>query len=327
MNKTILIITQNIKHYDLYMTCVENSTYPLKIVGSFKYRLNDIVHERDDLVKKISLDLENIEYDHHPILVSLNLYDLFLETIQIPKISLMESKKAIQLEMAKLYGDDYENKYYFVENFAPLSKSVNEYRFLLILKEKYADLLTFIKHLKPPLEKICLHSDLLVDLTVDKEKIKKDETHILINITSDYTYVVLFTGWKLLSFRTLFLGTSMLDDVIAERQKVGKRIAKNERISGRVENLKGIIISIFQELFTVIKMMSYSSEHLGTILVNSEDGSSKEFVEVLAKRYRTKIVDFMAQDRFLANNYNVFTTLAKDNKSPKYSFTLPEKVK
>lgn len=96
-------------------------------------------------------------FDKAPIILTLNANGLFTETVEIPRLSIQEEKKAIHIELERLY-DDYQDRYVYIQRGRFVNKQLRQVKVYMYNKNYYAEILHLIKRLKHPLLKVTITS-------------------------------------------------------------------------------------------------------------------------------------------------------------------------
>lgn len=175
----------------LTLTSVEDSLYFDLIGGEagrkieIEYRLNYLLEKNNNslnkrlegMAKTINQDLLHKEYLKYPVTVSLNLDGVFVERMTLPRLSGKELKRAIGLEMGKLYGD-YESKFIASALLTPAGKQLYNLRVALFGREDYRQILEFLQDAKLKVDKITLAQDNFKNLILNKKCFQRQETPI-----------------------------------------------------------------------------------------------------------------------------------------------------
>ena len=147
MKRNLLTITvvEDAFYFDILCVDVDD-------VINVEFRLNYMVEKNNNSVSKqlelmaktIRKDLLHKEYLKYPVLVSLNLGGVFVERMELPRLSRKEMRRAIALELAKLYGD-YESKFVYSILLSQANKQLYNLRVALYNRENYRQILSFCR--------------------------------------------------------------------------------------------------------------------------------------------------------------------------------------
>ncbi|MGB4695662.1 MAG: hypothetical protein WBH29_04550 [Bacilli bacterium] len=193
MKRNLLTITvvEDAFYFDIVCVDVDD-------VINVEFRLNYMVEKNNNSVSKqlelmaktIRKDLLHKEYLKYPVLVSLNLGGVFVERMELPRLSRKEMRRAIALELAKLYGD-YESKFVYSILLSQANKQLYNLRVALYNRENYRQILSFLQETRLKIEKITLAQDNFKNLILNKNLLgRPDIANLIINVGKRFTTIL-----------------------------------------------------------------------------------------------------------------------------------------
>lgn len=193
MKRNILTITvvDNVFYFDVL--CVEKKK-EIKIEFRLNYLLdrnnNSLGKHLGTLARNIRQDLVHKEYLKYPVLVNLNLDGIFIESLEIPRLSKKEMLRAVHLELAKLYGD-FESKFVYSALLFPENKYNYNLRVALYNLDIYRHLLQFLQETRLKIERIALAPNNFKNLILMRKMVYRPESaNLVINIGKNFSTIV-----------------------------------------------------------------------------------------------------------------------------------------
>lgn len=153
----------------------------------YNYFKNDLSKVINDLKKIFEVN----NYHKAPLIINLNLVNMFIEEIELPKLSFQEERKAIQIELNKYYND-YQTRYLNLTKSYILNRQFKKIRVLLFDKEQYFFLLQFIKQLKHRVMSIRVASDVLAQAVIKYRLVDLHQPFVFINVTLENTMILVY---------------------------------------------------------------------------------------------------------------------------------------
>jgi len=145
----------------------------------------DASHAVDLLGKTITQN----GFDKAPIIISLNSNALFTETVEIPKLSIQEEKKAIQIELERLY-EDYQDNFVYVQRGRFVNKQLRQVKTFFYNKNHYAEILHLIKRLKHPLLRVVVTPHMLAQAIQSFHLCDLTQPFIFVNVAELFTTIL-----------------------------------------------------------------------------------------------------------------------------------------
>ncbi len=151
----------------------------------FVFFETDASHPVDLLGKTITQN----GFDKAPIIIALNSNALFTENVEIPKLSVKEEKKAIQIELERLY-EDYQDRYVYVQKGSFVNKQLRQVKTYFYNKNHYAEILHLIKRLKHPLSRVVLTPHMLAQAIQTNRLCDLTQPFIFVNVSELFTDIL-----------------------------------------------------------------------------------------------------------------------------------------
>jgi hypothetical protein len=214
MKRNLLTITlvDNIFYFDIL--CI-NQQKQLQVEFRLNYlldRANNILNKYlQTLARNIRHDLIYKDYNKYPIIVNLNLNGIFIENIEVPRLSKRETKRALHLELAKLYGN-FDSKFIYSVLKFPYGKQFNLQVALFDL-EIYRNILFFLNETRLKIQSITLAPNNFKNLLLDNKMIYRPENaNIVINIGKNYTTIIGVRGKEVIAHHIINHGYKTFED-------------------------------------------------------------------------------------------------------------------
>lgn len=128
-------------------------------------------------------------FDKAPIILTLNANGLFTETVEIPRLSIQEEKKAIHIELERLY-DDYQDRYVYIQRGRFVNKQLRQVKVYMYNKNYYAEILHLIKRLKHPLLKVTITSFAMAQAIQSYHLCDLTKPFIFVNVGELFTTIL-----------------------------------------------------------------------------------------------------------------------------------------
>ncbi|HHU79871.1 MAG TPA: hypothetical protein GXZ35_00850 [Acholeplasmataceae bacterium] len=195
MKKIILNMNQSDLHVSFDIVFVNSTLLKSTVVKTEHIALEKgVFFFEKDMSYVISL-LERVinenGYQKAPITLSLNSNNLFIETIEIPRLTAQEEKKALQIEMERLYND-YQDRFIFVQKSSLVNKQVKRIKIALYDRVRYKEILNFIKKLKHPLTKVVLTPYSLGQSLSSNRLCDFTKPFVFVNISTLSTVIIVY---------------------------------------------------------------------------------------------------------------------------------------
>lgn len=275
MNKKIYCLwTKNKSYYIIKFSCYGTSANNTKIIEELNYQLKEDDFENETLINSIKEDLKRIEFNKSSIIIALNLVDVFIESLKIPNLNMIDASKALSLELRKLYGDEYKNKYIYLSYNYKESKNVNEYFYVMCSKQLYKKFINLCNLLQLKVEKVFYLPGIISEYLTSKKVISKKEVSLIINIDYYQTSLLVIKGNILFSDIKIPIGINLLNDINDEK----------------------IVININNEckkIVTEINKVLYTSPHkIDSIYFNIEEESYYSLIKSkIEKELKQELLD------------------------------------
>ncbi len=272
---------------------------------------NSLGKQLDSLGKTIRQDLISRDYFKYPVIVNLNLDEMFIENLEIPRLSKKEMTRAIHLELAKLYGD-FERRFAFsILNF-PLNKQICNVKIALYDLESYRSLLTFFKETRLKIERITLAPYNLKNLILSKKMVdKSDSPNLIININKQYTTIIVQKNKFVITYDIINSGFSGFNNNLFNLLELWKE----EELFSR--DLKREIKRNFDLIFNEVYRISGSlvAESTVDIYLHIEGESKNNLIKALELNYGISI------NKLESAFKNLLATSAITRPNRNYDFT------
>lgn len=325
MKRNILTITvvDNVFYFDVL--CVEK-TKEIKIDFRLGYLLdrnnNSLAKHLETLAKNIRQDLIHKEYFKYPVLVNLNLDGIFIENLELPRLSKKELLRAVHLELAKLYGD-FENKFVYSALLYPEKKQNYNIRVALYNLEIYRHLLQFIRKTRLKIERIALAPNNFKNMILNKKIINQPEkANLVTNVGKNFSTIVAIKDKTVIAHYIVHYGYKNFNDKFMELLKnwdsgetlptALKRELNREtsRIMKEVFRISGGLIKDYQ-----VETYLYVEDEIETKLIKAiEMYYDLEINQLITQPYLKELFEVSAIAKIDRRHDFIFPTRLSDEK-------------
>lgn len=219
MKRNILTITvvENDFYFDLL--CVEKQK-DLNVDFRLNYLVernnNSLGKQLETLARNVRQDLLHEEYLKYPVLVNLNLDGVFIEDLEIPRLSKKELRRALYLELAKLYGD-FDSKFVYSVLLKSASKQLYNLKVALFNLETYRHLLDFLQETRLKIERISLAPDNLKNFILNRKMVFRPENaNLIINMGKNFSTLIGIKDKSVIAHQIVHCGYKTFSDKFVE---------------------------------------------------------------------------------------------------------------
>ena len=130
--KIFCLVTNNENYYDIKLKCYEVQSQNKKNINkilNYKIMLNEI--DDENTINMIQSDLAHLNFKKSKIIIGLHISNVFNERIRIPTLNFVDSRKTLDLELKKLYGNNIDQKYVYIKNKFRVNKNILDFSYTM----------------------------------------------------------------------------------------------------------------------------------------------------------------------------------------------------
>ncbi len=266
--KIFCLVTNNENYYDIKLKCYEVQSQNKKNINkilNYKIMLNEI--DDENTINMIQSDLAHLNFKKSKIIIGLHISNVFNERIRIPTLNFVDSRKTLDLELKKLYGNNIDQKYVYIKNKFRVNKNILDFYYTMCQRDIYLSLIRLFLNLQLKIEKVEYIPFLIKKFLVNKKIFNKKTFNMFININKSQTTIIVGKSNYFLTSSIIQLGTDKLKNElnIENLNDNSKSLNIQKKLE---ENLKFIFKTVVLELKKII----YSTqEEIENFYLNVEE--------------------------------------------------------
>ena len=259
--------------------------------------------------------------------------NMFFESIEIPHLSLLETQKAIDLELSKLYPD-YQNRFVYDSVTQVVNKHTSRYNYAFIDYLRYQKVLKWFKDARISLAYVTLNCNAVRRILQKNGFFNKKKNALIINMNHFYTELYNFEGKHLDGMMIANMGYNKVILMASKLYNISLEEARNQLENNLLaiddyykESSKEIKFLYEPIILEIKRMIGGFTKDLGieNIYLNFENSSNDFLYTNLEKSLKISFSKFSNIKPHILKELSSYGALIRP--SSKYDFNFPLKVR